>query len=152
MIPTPTNLGGRIVKRIILASALLMSAALLSAAEDTKVTFIGHDQVAKGGSLVTAPNLSITVAHRTAPGMVEVHDKETDTFYVLDGSATIVTGGTMIGGSVTAPGQQRGTDIDGGQAQRLTKGDVMVIPAGVPHWFKEVPSAIDYYVVKAIAP
>ena len=140
------------MKRLIVASTLLLSTALLNAAEDSKVTFIAADQVAKGGSLATAPNLSITVAHRAEPGMVEVHDKETDTFYVLDGSATIVTGGTMVGGSVTGPGQHRGTDITGGQAQRLAKGDVLVIPAGVPHWFKEVPSSIDYYVVKVIAP
>jgi quercetin dioxygenase-like cupin family protein len=140
------------MKKTLLASALVLAAGLSSAADDSKVTFVGHDQVAKGGGLVTAPNLSITVAHRTEPGMVEVHDKETDTFYVLDGSATIVTGGTMVGGSVTGPGQQRGKDITGGQAQRLTKGDVMVIPAGVPHWFKEVSGSIDYYVVKVIAP
>jgi len=140
------------MKRLIVAGTLLLSSALLNAAEDNKVTFVAADQVAKGGSLATAPNLSITVAHRAEPGMVEVHDKETDTFYVLDGSATIVTGGTMVGGSVTGPGQHRGTDITGGQAQRLAKGDVMVIPAGVPHWFKEVPSSIDYYVVKVIAP
>ena len=140
------------MKRLIVAATLLLSSALLNAAEDNKVTFVAADQVAKGGSLATAPNLSITVAHRAEPGMVEVHDKETDTFYVLDGSATIVTGGTMVGGSVTGPGQYRGTDITGGQAQRLVKGDVMVIPAGVPHWFKEVPSSIDYYVVKVIAP
>ena len=101
---------------------------------------------------MTAPNLLITIAHRDKAGMVEVHDKETDTIYVLDGSATIVTGGTMIGGSVTAPGQQRGSDITGGQAQKLAKGDVIVIPAGIPHWFKEVPSSVDYYVVKVIAP
>jgi mannose-6-phosphate isomerase-like protein (cupin superfamily) len=140
------------MKRLIVASTLLLSTTLLNAAVDSKVTYIAADQVAKGGSLTTAPNLSITIAHRTEPGMVEVHDKETDTFYVLDGSATIVTGGTMVGGSVTGPGQHRGTDITGGQAQRLAKGDVMVIPAGVPHWFKEVPSSIDYYVVKVIAP
>ena len=140
------------MKRLIVAATLLLSSALLNAAEDNKVTFVAADQVAKGGSLATAPNLSITVAHRAEPGMVEVHDKETDTFYVLDGSATIVTGGTMVGGSVTGPGQHRGTDITGGQAQRLAKGDVMVIPAGVPHWFKEVPTSIDYYVVKVIAP
>lgn len=140
------------MKRLIVAGTLLLSSALLNAAEDNKVTFVAADQVAKGGSLATAPNLSITVAHRAEPGMVEVHDRETDTFYVLDGSATIVTGGTMVGGSVTGPGQHRGTDITGGQAQRLAKGDVMVIPAGVPHWFKEVPSSIDYYVVKVIAP
>jgi len=140
------------MKRLIVAGTLLLSSALLNAAEDNKVTFVAADQVAKGGSLATAPNLSITVAHRAEPGMVEVHDKETDTFYVLDGSATIVTGGTMVGGSVTGPGQHRGTDITGGKAQRLAKGDVMVIPAGVPHWFKEVPTSIDYYVVKVIAP
>ena len=140
------------MKRLIVAATLLLSSALLNAAEDNKVTFVAADQVAKGGSLATAPNLSITVAHRAEPGMVEVHDKETDTFYVLDGSATIVTGGTMVGGSVTGPGQHRGTDITGGKAQRLAKGDVMVIPAGVPHWFKEVPTSIDYYVVKVIAP
>ena len=140
------------MKTIIVAAALLVCAALAGAAEEPGVTFVGHDQGAKGGGLVTAPNLSITVAHRSEPGMVELHDKETDTFYVLDGSATIVTGGTMVGGSVTGPGQQRGTDIKGGQTQRLTKGDVMVIPAGVPHWFKEVTGSIDYYVVKVIAP
>jgi quercetin dioxygenase-like cupin family protein len=140
------------VRSIIATAALLVAAASAGAADDSKVTFIGHDQVAKGGSLVTAPNLTVQIAHRTEPGMVEVHDKETDTFYVLDGSATIVTGGTMVGGSVTAPGQQRGTDIKGGQAQKLAKGDVMVIPAGVPHWFKEVAGSIDYYVVKVIAP
>src|SRR4026209_887696 len=140
------------MKRLIVAATLPLSSALLNAAEDNKVTYLAADQVAKGGSLATAPNLSITVAHRAEPGMVEVHDKETDTFYVLDGSATIVTGGTMLGGSVTGPGQHRGTDITGGKAQRLSKGDVMVIPAGVPHWFKEVPSSIDYYVVKVIAP
>lgn len=140
------------MKRLIVASVVLTSTALLYAAEDSKVTFIAADTVAKGGSLATAPNLSITVAHRAEPGMVEVHDKETDTFYVLAGSATIVTGGTMVGGSDTGPGQHRGTDITGGKAQRLAKGDVMVIPAGVPHWFKEVPSSVDYYVVKVIAP
>ena len=141
------------MKRIIAAAALLLSAAAVcSAADGSKVTFVGHDQVAKGGSLVTAPNLTILMAHRDAPGMVEVHDKETDTIYVLAGSATFVTGGTMIGGTVTAPGQQRGTDIQGGDARPLVKGDVIVVPAGVPHWFKEVRGSIDYYVVKVIAP
>jgi len=140
------------MKWLLVGSILLLTATLSNAADDSKVTFIGHEQVAKGGSLLTAPNLSVTIAHRSEPGQVEVHDKETDTLYVLDGSATIVTGGTMIGGNVTAPGQHRGTDINGGQARQLAKGDVMVIPAGVAHWFKEVPASIDYYVVKVIAP
>lgn len=140
------------MKRIFLAAVLLLSGTLLGAAEGSKVTFIGRDQVAKGGTLIATPNLSILMAHRDKPGMVEVHDKETDTMYVLAGAATIVTGGTMIGGKVTEPGQQRGTDIEGGHPQALATGDVIVIPAGVPHWFKEVRGSIDYYVVKVIAP
>ncbi len=140
------------MKRLILAAALLLPAVLVSAADDSKVKFVSHEQVAKGGSLATAPSYFVTVAHRDKAGMVEVHDKETDTIYVVDGAATIVTGGTMIGGSVTAPGQQRGTDIKGGTEQKLVKGDVMIIPAGIPHWFKDVPKTVDYYVVKVIAP
>jgi quercetin dioxygenase-like cupin family protein len=141
------------VTRLFAVAALLLTSAAVSVAADgSKVTFIGHDQVAKGGTLVTAPNLSILMAHRDAPGMVEVHEKETDTIYVLAGAATFVTGGTMIGGSQTAAGQQRGTDIRGGDAHSLVKGDVVVVPAGVPHWFKEVQGSIDYYVVKVIAP
>ena len=139
--------------RLFAAAALLLTTGAVSdAADSSKVTFMGHDQVAKGGTLVTAPNLSILMAHRDAPGMVEVHEKETDTIYVLAGAATFVTGGTMIGGSQTAAGQQRGTDIRGGDAHSLVKGDVVVVPAGVPHWFKEVQGSIDYYVVKVIAP
>lgn len=145
--------GAPIVKRNIAAAVpLLVAAAVYGAADSPKVTFVGHDQVAKGGTVVTAPNLSILMAHRDKPGMVEVHDKETDTIYVLGGAATFVTGGTMLGGKVTEPGQQRGDDIRGGDAHALVKGDVVVVPAGVPHWFKEVKGSIDYYVVKVIAP
>jgi len=140
------------MKRLIVASTFLLSTTLLNAAVDSKVTYIAADQVAKGGSLATAPNLSITIAHRTEAGMVEVHDKETDTFYVLDGGATFVTGGKMIGGKVSRPNQWLGTSIEGGQTHQLKKGDFISVPAGVPHWFKEVPASINYYVVKSVKP
>ena len=89
-------------------TCLVGSAVLLSAAAtDPKVTFIPHDKVAKGGTLVAAPDLTVLISHRASRGEAEVHDKETDTFYVLDGSATLITGGTMVGGRVTAPNQHR---------------------------------------------
>ena len=56
----------------------------------------------------------------------------------------------MVGGKVTSPGQWLGTDIQGGQVRQLTKGDVIVIPAGIPHWFKEVPRSVSYFVVKVL--
>jgi quercetin dioxygenase-like cupin family protein len=138
--------------KLAFVSLLLVSTAffLFAAGDDGKVTFISHDKVSKNGTLVSAPNLTIMVVTRNGSGEVEVHDKETDTFHVLEGSATFVTGGTMIGGKVTAPGQQRGKDMTGGETHHLTKGDVIVIPAGIPHWFKEVPQSITYYVVKVI--
>ena len=131
---------------------LTMVAALMAA----DVTFIDHDKVAaalaQGGVLVTARDLSVRGSHRTGPGEVEVHEKETDVIYVVDGQATFVTGGTMVGGKTTSPGQLLGSDIRNGQSHHLTKGDVIVVPAGTPHWFKEVPQPISYYVVKVIKP
>src|SRR5579863_1007951 len=114
---------------------LLFAAALVFAWDAAKsgVTFVSHDKVAaalaKGGSLVTAPDLLVSGSHRTGPGQVEVHDKETDVIHVIDGEATFVTGGTMEGGKVTKPGQHLGTSIDGGETHHLAKGDVIVVPA-----------------------
>ena len=138
------------MKFLLAIGTLLVAAVVLSAAAGDAVTYVDHEKVAKGGTLVTAPSLSVSMNSRKAAGEVEVHDKETDTFYVIDGSATVVTGGAMVGGRVTGAGQQRGTDIKGGETHHLAKGDVMVIPAGIPHWFKEVPQSINYYVVKVI--
>ena len=142
------------MKSLLALATLLTIAVLLNAAGAPEVTYVAHDKVAaalaKGGSLVTAPDLLVSGSHRTGPGTVELHEKETDVFYVVEGEATFVTGGTMVGGKVTKPGQQAGTDIKGGQSRHLSQGDVVVIPAGIPHWFKEVPKSVTYYVVKVL--
>lgn len=145
------------LKSIVLLTAVAATAAGLMAAGGTPaVTYVSHEKVAealaKGGNLVTASDLTVSGSHRAGPGQVEVHDKETDVFYVVDGAATIVTGGAMVGGKTTRPGQWLGSDIQGGDTRHLTKGDVMVIPAGIPHWFKEVSPNISYYVVKVLKP
>jgi quercetin dioxygenase-like cupin family protein len=137
--------------KLVLA-ALVAAAVAAAAAGTSKVTYVDHEKAAKGGALVSAPDFNIQILKRTVPGQVEVHDKETDTFYVLDGEATFVTGGTMIGGKVTAPNQQRGTDIRGGEVHHLAKGDVIAIPAGIPHWFREIQQPFRYYVVKVVKP
>ena len=140
------------MRYVIVLATFLTAAVLLGAAAESTVTYADHDKVAKGGSLVTAPDYTVSVLRRTAAGQVEVHEKETDIFYVTDGEATLVTGGTMVGGKASGPNQIRGTSIQGGETRRLTKGDVIVIPAGVPHWFKEVPQSIQYFTVKSIKP
>jgi hypothetical protein len=68
--------------------------------------------------------------------------------YVLDGSATFVVGGTVVDGKATAPDEIRGRAIHDGYSRHIAKGDVIIVPSGTPHWFKDVPGPIAYYVVK----
>jgi len=120
----------------------------------TAGVYVDHDKVAaalaKGGPLVTASDVLVSGSHRDKPGQVEVHEHEMDVLYITDGTATFVYGGKMVGGKNSRPGQWLGTDITGGTTQKLAKGDVVVVPAGMPHWFKEVPGQVSYYVVKVI--
>ena len=82
--------------------------------------------------------------------MAEIHTWETDVIYVLEGSATFVTGGTVVDAKITEPGQIRGSAIQGGESRRIAKGDVIIVSNGVPHWFKEVKGPFLYFVVKPI--
>lgn len=102
----------------------------------------------KGASLVRGMNYKIDASHRDEPGVVEVHMRDTDLIYMLEGSATLVTGGTVIDAKKIEPEEIRGRKSDGGESRIVAKGDVIVIPNGTPHWFKEVNGPIDYYVVK----
>jgi glc operon protein GlcG len=124
--------------------------ALGPVAKNAPVTHIESDKVsaafAKGAPLKEVPEYKIHASRRTEPGLVEIHEHETDTIYVLDGTATFVTGGTVVNPKVTGPGEIRGTDVLGAEARKLTRGDVVVVPEGVPHWFKEVNGTFLYYV------
>lgn len=72
--------------------------------------------------------------------------------YITDGEAAFVTGGTMIGGKLSRPDQWLGTDIQGGVTHRLKKGDDISVPPGTPHWFKEVPKEVHYFLIKVVKP
>lgn len=138
----------------IVGFAALMIGGL--SAQAPGVTHVEQEKVAaalaKGGALASGKDFSVQGILRTSPGQVEIHDKETDIFYVTDGEATFITGGTMVGGKQTAAGQHRGTDIRGGESRLLKKGDVIVIPAGIPHWFKAVSPTINYLTIKVKKP
>ena len=139
---------------LVLAACSALAVFTVAASGASGVQYVGHDKVAsalaKGGPLVGASDLLVQGSHRDKAGQVEVHDKETDVIYVIDGTATFVTGGAMVGGKQTKAGQHLGTDITGGETHHLSKGDVIVVPAGTPHWFKEVPTTVSYYVVKVL--
>ncbi len=91
----------------------------------------------------------VHASHRDKAGMAEVHEQDADIIYVLEGSATLVTGGTVVEPKPIGPGEIRGREIAGGETRTISKGDVIIVPAGTPHWFKEVPGPLNYYVVKA---
>ena len=120
--------------------------------DDASVRLLGHDQVeaafAKGMPLVEVGDYKIHASRREGPGMAEIHTRDTDIAYVLRGSATLVTGGTAVDVKAIGPEELRGSAIQGGETRQLRVGDVVVIPNGVPHWFKEVEAPFLYYVVK----
>src|SRR5207249_1312604 len=104
----------------------------------------------KGAALFNeGQSYMVHASRREQPGMAEIHTKDADIVYVLDGTATLVTGGTAVKAKMTEPDELRGSSISGGETRKLAKGDVIIVPAGVPHWFKQVSNPFLYYVVKA---
>jgi len=102
----------------------------------------------KGMPLIEIANYKVHASHREGPGVVEVHTRDTDIIYMLEGTATLVTGGTIVDGEHVDPEEIRGKDVKDGATRRITKGDVIVVPPNTPHWFKEVNGSLNYYVVK----
>jgi glc operon protein GlcG len=142
-------------EELAIAGANIFKTENASAGESPAVLYFDSRDVAaafsKGSVLIDGAgdrNYMVHASRREKPGMVEVHTWDTDVIYVLDGTATFVTGGTMVGGREIAPGEIRGTDIQGGETRQLKKGDVITVANGTPHWFKEVQGPFLYYVVK----
>jgi mannose-6-phosphate isomerase-like protein (cupin superfamily) len=106
---------------------------------------------AEGGILVNVGDYQVHASRREGPGSVEVHALDTDIFYMQDGEATIVTGGTVPDLKEVEAHEWRGSSIQNGETRHLMKGDVIVIPHGVPHWFKDVKGPVTYFCVKVRA-
>jgi glc operon protein GlcG len=152
----------RFTMRAILLALTLVCGALPAVADMTApassgaVTHLSAADVTaafeKGRPLVEVDAFKIHASRREGPGKAEVHVRDTDVIYVLEGSATIVTGGSVDDQQTVAPDELRGTSITNGESRALRKGDVMVVPNGVPHWFRDVNGPLLYYVVKVTAP
>jgi mannose-6-phosphate isomerase-like protein (cupin superfamily) len=85
-------------------------------------------------------NLEYRVAGPTANA--SVHEREAEMFFVIDGSGTLVTGGKLREERRTNPENLSGSGIDGGTRRRVAKGDYIMVPEGVPHWFGEIDGAL----------
>lgn len=134
------------------ATSVLLTVIAADQGKNSPILHIDHEKVdaafAKGGPLLATNNFKVMAGRRTAPGEVEIHEFDTDIFYILEGTATFVTGGKAIDQKSTGSGEMRAKEIIGGEDHQLKKGDVIVIPNGIPHWFKEVNGTFLYYMVK----
>jgi mannose-6-phosphate isomerase-like protein (cupin superfamily) len=102
----------------------------------------------RGGVIAEDGGYRIHVAERDQPGLAELHDGDTDVWYVIAGGATVVTGGTLVEPTTTGPGEQRAPSIKGGTEMTVAAGDVVTIRPGVAHWVKAVDGRLRYMVVK----
>lgn len=145
--------------KYLLAKAALFAMFVLSAAfaassqegVPAAVHYIPHDQasavMAKGGPIVSDPGL-LVLANRRGAGAVEYHEHTNHIFIMVDGEATFIVGGTMVGAKKTKPDQMTAASIEGGQTFHLSKGDVITIPAKTPHWWKEISTkTVGYYAI-----
>jgi mannose-6-phosphate isomerase-like protein (cupin superfamily) len=146
------------ITKSILALSVAGVIGLAFAAEPSQptqpVTYIPHqimdNDFKAGGMILQTNNYKVMAGRRVGPGAVEIHEKDTDVFYIVDGTATFITGGKAneVKEKDGSPGEFGAKDITGGETHHLTKGDVIVIPNGVPHWFTETSVPFLYFVVK----
>jgi mannose-6-phosphate isomerase-like protein (cupin superfamily) len=140
--------------RIISTFVFIAGVASSAGAQSAGATYYPADTVnesfAKGGPavLLQTGNVRVLTPTRTQGGEAEMHATEADIFYVVEGAATFLVGGAITGAHETTPGETRGPSLDGGTPYELKVGDVMTIPAGVPHWFKSTQGKFRYLVVK----
>lgn len=136
----------------LLTSTLLLTVIAADQTQKAAILHIDHQKVdeafARGGPLLSTNNFKVIAGRRTGPGEVEIHEHDTDIFYIVEGSATFITGGKAIDERSSGSGEMRAKEIVGGESHQLNKGDVIVIPNSIPHWFKNVDAKFLYLMVK----
>jgi len=118
-------------------------------AKDKELAGKMSDKEVASETLATYGSHLTMLAHREGDGEVEVHDKMADVLVIMSGEASLIVGGTVVGGHTTAPGEIRGASITGGEKKALGAGDAVHIPAKVPHQMLVANGKkIEYFVVK----
>ena len=121
-----------------MVSAAEVTAMIAKAKADRK-----DNQPIVAQSLIQLAPYNVSLEYRASVGNAAVHETEAELFYVVEGSATLVTGGKLTGESRTNAENLTGKGIEGGTSRHVAKGDFVMVPERTPHWF----SAIDGTVV-----
>ena len=125
------------------ASRTMVSAADVTALIAKAKAERKGDQALLAQSMIQLAPYNVSLEYRAAVANAAVHETEAELFYVIDGSATLVTGGKLTNENRTNTANLSGSGIEGGVSRRVAKGDFIMVPEGTPHWF----SAIDGTVV-----
>jgi mannose-6-phosphate isomerase-like protein (cupin superfamily) len=125
------------------ASRTMVSASEVQAMIAKAKTDRKDNQPLVAQSLIQLAPYNVSLEYRASVGNAAVHETEAELFYVVDGSATLVTGGKLTGETRTNAENLSGNGIEGGQSRKVAKGDFVIVPEKTPHWF----SAIDGTVV-----
>jgi mannose-6-phosphate isomerase-like protein (cupin superfamily) len=92
--------------------------------------------------IVQLPPYNVSLEYRVAVANAAVHEREAELFYVVDGAATMVTGGKLTGETRTNAENLSGSGIEGGLSRRIAKGDFIMVPEGTPHWFSAIEGTV----------
>jgi glc operon protein GlcG len=114
----------------------------------------GRDLFGKGVLYAQSsePKYTVYAQRRDRDGTIEVHEQDTDIIFIMDGAATFVTGGTLVGERTLRPHELTGSDARQGVERRVSRGDVFIVPKGTIHWFKTVAGSVSYYAIKIHEP
>jgi mannose-6-phosphate isomerase-like protein (cupin superfamily) len=111
-----------------------------------------HNSLAYSALPTGAKGPALLMIRRDASGDVEIHDKRADVLVARKGHARIIIGGTVSGDHRIAPGEWRGGKITGGTSHDFAPGDVVWIPAGLPHQIVVTSKSFTYLALKYPAP
>jgi mannose-6-phosphate isomerase-like protein (cupin superfamily) len=120
-----------------MVSAADVAAMIAKAKVDRK-----DNQALLAQSMIRLDQYNVSLEYRAAVANAAVHETEAELFYVVDGSATLVTGGKLKNESRTNAANLSGSGIDGGQSRHVAKGDFIMVPEGVPHWFSQIDGTV----------
>ncbi len=135
------------------AAALFSSAEVQAMAAEVKRQAETNGQGGAGKTLATYSDCSLAIVARTQTSGAEIHRYASDNFVVLDGDATLVTGGSIPGARDTGHGEIKGAKVVGGEKHYLKKGDIFHVSAGTPHQTVMTPGHdVVLLVIKALRP
>jgi len=120
------------------ASSSDVSAMMTKAKNDRRA-----DQANFAQPLLQLAPITANLEYRVAmPQAAAVHEKEAEVFYVVDGSATMVTGGKLKDERRTNAENLTGTGVEGGMSRKIAKGDFILVPENTPHWFTDINGTV----------